>query len=145
MPTEASLQRDLQDAMRARDRARIDVLRGLITAVKNTKVDKQVAELPESEIVALVRKESNKRVEIVEFARKANRSETVAQAEAEKAMLDAYLPRQMDRDQLDAAIRGIAAELGSNQIGPLMTELRKRHAGEFDGKLASELIKGLAS
>ena len=39
---EASLQRDLQDAMRARDRLRIDVLRGVIAAVKNVKVEKQV-------------------------------------------------------------------------------------------------------
>jgi uncharacterized protein YqeY len=140
---EAALQRDLQDAMRARDRVRIDVLRGLITAVKNTKVDKQVPELPEAEIVALVRKEANKRVEIMEFARKANRAETVAQAETEKAILDAYLPAQMDAAQLEAAIRAIAAELGGTQIGPLMAELRKRHPDQFDGKLASELIKKL--
>lgn len=143
VPDESRLQRDLQDAMRARDRARMEVLRGLITAVKNSKVEKQVPELPEAEIVALVRKESNKRVEIIDFARQANRPETVTQAETEKAILDAYLPAQMDAAQLEAAIRGIAAELGANQIGPVMAELRKRHAGQFDGKLASELIKKL--
>ena len=141
MADEARLQRDLQDAMRARDRLRIDTLRGVIAAVKNTKVDKQVAELPEAEIVAVLRKELNKRVEIADFARKAGRDEAVAQAEAEKAILDAYLPAQMDAAALEAAIRAIAAELGGVQIGPIMAELRKRHAGQFDGKLASELIK----
>lgn len=141
MADEARLQRDLQDAMRARDRLRIDTLRGVIAAVKNAKVDKQVAELPEAEIVAVLRKELNKRVEIADFARKAGRDEAVAQAEAEKAILDAYLPAQMDAAALEAAIRAIAAELGGVQIGPIMAELRKRHAGQFDGKLASELIK----
>lgn len=145
MPDEARLQRDLQDAMRARDRLRIDVLRGVITAVKNTKVDKQVPELPEAEIVAVLRKELNKRAEIADFARKAGRDETVAQAEAERAILDAYLPAQMDAAALEAAIRAIAGDLGGVQIGPVMAELRKRHAGQFDGKLASELIKKLAS
>lgn len=145
MADEARLQRDLQDAMRARDRLRIDVLRGVIAAVKNTKVDKQVPELPEAEIVAVIRKELNKRAEIAEFARKAGRAETVAQADAEKAILDAYLPAQMDAAALEAAIRAIAGELGNTQIGPVMAELRKRHAGQFDGKLASELIKRLAS
>jgi uncharacterized protein YqeY len=140
---EAGLQRDLQDAMRSRDRLRIDVLRGVISAVKNIKVDQQVPELPEAEIVAVVRRELNKRLEIVDFARKAGREETVAQAEAEKAILEAYLPSQMDAAALEAAIRAIAAELGGNQIGPLMAELRKRHAGQYDGKLASELIKKL--
>lgn len=143
MPDEAHLQRDLQDAMRARDRLRIDVLRGVIAAVKNAKVDKQVPELPEAEIVAVVRKELNKRLEIADFARQAGRAETVAQAEAEKAILEAYLPAQMDAAALETAIRAIAAELGGTQIGPIMAELRKRHAGQFDGKLASELIRKL--
>lgn len=144
MVDEARLQRDLQDAMRARERLRIDVLRGVITAVKNAKVEKQVPALAEAEIVAIVRKELNKRNEIAEFARTAGRVETVAQAEAEKVILDAYLPAQMDAAALEAAIRAIAGELGGTQIGPIMAELRKRHAGQFDGKLASELVKKLA-
>lgn len=143
MVDEARLQRDLQDAMRARERLRIDVLRGVIAAVKNVKVEKQVAALPEAEIVAVLRKELSKRLEIADFARQAGRDETVAQAAAERAILAAYLPAQMDAAALEAAIRAIAAELGGTQIGPIMAELRKRHAGQFDGKLASELIKSL--
>jgi uncharacterized protein YqeY len=102
---EAQLQRELQDAMRGRDRLRIDVLRGLIAAIKNVKVERQVAQLPEAEIVGLVRKELNKRTEIIGFARQAGRAETEAQAEAERAMLEAYLPQQMDAAALDAAVR----------------------------------------
>ncbi len=71
MVDEARLQRDLQDAMRARERLRIDVLRGVITAVKNLKIEKQVGELPEAEIVGVLRKELNKRLEIADFARTA--------------------------------------------------------------------------
>jgi uncharacterized protein YqeY len=51
--------------------------------------------------------------------------------------------RSSDAAGLEAVINGLAAELGTTQIGPLMAELRKRHAGQFDGKLASELIKKL--
>jgi uncharacterized protein YqeY len=142
---EAQIQRDLQDAMRARDRLRIDVLRGLLAAIKNAKVEKQVAELPEADIVGLVRKELNKRTEIIGYAKQAGRAETVAQGEAEHAILEAYLPKQLGPAELEAAVRAIAADLGTTQIGPLMAELRKRHAGQFDGKLASELIKKLAS
>ena len=142
---EAGLQRDLQDAMRARDRRRIDVLRGLIAAIKNVKVDKQVAVLPEPDIVALVRKELNKRTEIIGFAQQAGRPEAVADAEAERALLEAYLPSQLGPEALESVITALAAELGTTQIGPLMAELRNRHAGQFDGKQASELIKKLAS
>lgn len=145
MPSESQLQRDLQDAMRARDRLRIDVLRGVIAALKNTKVDRQVQELPEADIAAVLRKEANKRVEIADFARRGGRPEAVDQADAEKAILESYLPTQLDSAALAAAIRAIAATLGTTQIGPIMAELRSRHAGQFDGKLASELIRKLES
>ena len=92
---------------------------------------------PEAEIVALVRKELNKRIEIIGYAQQAGRAETVAQSEAEKAVLEAYLPAQLDAGALEAIVAALAAELGTTQIGPLMAELRKRHAGQFDGKLAS--------
>lgn len=142
---EAQLQRDLQDAMRARDRQRIDVLRGLIAVIKNAKVERQVPLLAEADIVALVRKELNKRTEIIGYAQQAGRAETVAQSEAEKAVLEAYLPHQLDTGELEAIVKALAAELGTTQIGPLMAELRKRHAGQFDGKVASEIIKKLPS
>ncbi len=145
MPTEADLQRDLHAAMRARDMPKVYVLRGVITAVKNSKVEKQIPELPEAEIVALVRKEASKRVEAIGFAEKAGRSETVAQNQAEKAILDAYLPAQLGAADLEAAVRALSAELGTTQIGPLMAALRERHSGQFDGKLASELIRKLAA
>jgi len=67
----------------------------------------------------------------------------IEQNRAELAVLEAYMPAQMDAGALEAAIRQIAADLGTTQIGPLMAELRKRHAGQFDGKAASEIIKKL--
>ena len=109
------------------------------------KVDKQVKELPEAEVVGLMRKEVSKRVEAIEFAEKAGRAETAEQNRAEKAILDAYLPSQMDAAQLEQAIRSLSQELGTTQIGPLMAALRQRHAGNYDGKLASELIKKLGA
>ena len=145
MVTEAQLQADLQAAMKARAAEKVLILRGLIAAIKNVKVDKQVPTLPEADIAALVRKEINKRVEAAEFARQAGRTELVDSNEREKAVLEAYLPQQLDPAALEALIKQLAAELGTTQIGPIMATLRERHAGRFDGKLASELVRKLAS
>ena len=143
MATEAQLQSDLQAAMKARAMDKVYVLRDVITAIKNMKVDKQVPALAEADIAALVRKEINKRAEAAEFARQASRPELVQKNEGEKALLEAYLPKQLDRETLERVIKDIAAELGTTQIGPIMGKLRERHAGQFDGKLASELIRQL--
>ena len=144
MATEAQLQSDLTAAMKARAMERVYVLRGLIAAIKNVKVEKQVSELAESDIAALVRKEISKRTEAAEFARKANRTEMADQNDRERALLEAYLPQQLSAAALEAVIRALVEEIGSTQIGPLMAALRAGYAGQFDGKLASELIRKLS-
>jgi uncharacterized protein YqeY len=144
MATEEQLQSDLQQAMKARAMEKVYVLRGLIAAIKNLKVEKQVPALPEAEIAALVRKEIGKRNEAAEFARKGNRQDLVDKNESEKALLEVYLPPQLSSEALAEIIKTLSAELGTTQIGPLMAKLRERHAGQFDGKIASELIRKLA-
>jgi len=145
MLTEAQLQADLQSAMKARAMDRVSVLRDVIAAVKNLKVEKMIQAVPEADIVGLVRREINKRAEAAEFARKANRAELVQKNESEKALLEAYLPQQLGAAELEEIIKALAAELGTTQIGPLMAKLRERHAGRYDGKLASEIVKRLAT
>jgi len=144
MATEAQLQSDLQAAMKARASDKVYVLRGLIAAIKNLKVEKQVASLPEADIAVLVRKEINKRTEAAEFARKANRTDLVRSNETEKTLLEAYLPTQLSTEALERVVKELVNELGTTQIGPLMGKLRERYAGQFDGKTASELIRKLA-
>lgn len=143
MASEEQLQQDLHAAMKARAAEKVLILRGLIAAIKNVKVEKQLAALPEADITALVRKEISKRVEAADFARKAGRAELVDGNEREKAVLEAYLPPQLDAAALEALIKQLAAELGTTQIGPIMASLREHRAGQFDGKLASELIRKL--
>ncbi len=145
MPTEAQIQSDLHGAMKARAAEKVSVLRDVIAAIKNLKVEKMIATLPEADIVTLVRREINKRSEAAEFARQGNRPELVQKNESEKGILEAYLPQQLSAAELDAIIKALAAELGTTQIGPLMAQLRERHAGTYDGKLASELVKKLAA
>lgn len=144
MADEAQLQADLKSAMKARDMDTVYVLRGLIAVIKNLKVEKQISAVPEADIAGLVRKEINKRIEAADYARQANRADLVEKNEHEKRLLEKYLPQQLSAEALAAAIKAIAAELGTTQIGPIMGKLRERHAGQFDGKLASELIRKLS-
>jgi uncharacterized protein YqeY len=144
MATEAQLQEDLKGAMKARDMETVYVLRGLIAVIKNLKVEKRVAELPEADIAGLVRKEINKRTEAADFARQGNRLELLEKNDRERKLLEKYLPQQLSAEALQTVIKGIAAELGTTQIGPIMAKLRDRHPAQFDGKLASDLIRKLS-
>lgn len=145
MPSEEQLQAELQAAMKAGDKLKLLVLRDVITAIKNLKVEKMVSSLGEADIVQILRKEANKRAEAAEFARQANRQDLIEKNVREKEILESYLPQQLSVEELEAAIRQIAQEVGGYQIGPVMSKLRERFAGRFDGKLASELVKKLAA
>ncbi len=145
MPSEEQLQTDLRAAMKSGDKLRVSVLRDVLTAIKNLKVEKIVPTLSESDIVQILRKELNQRAEAAQFARQANRQDLVDKNEREKEILEAYLPQQLSSQELEFAIRNIAQEVGGYQIGPIMAKLRERFAGRFDGKLASEMVKKLGA
>ncbi len=144
MVDETTLQADLQKAMRARDMRRVYVLRGVLTALKNLRVEKSGADPEEAEVAAVLRKELNKRREAEEFAAKAGRTELIDENRAEAAVLESYLPASLGEAELTEAVKTIAAELGTTQMGAVMAELRKRFAGRYDGKRASEIVRGLA-
>jgi len=139
--TEERLAGDLTAAMKARDMPRVYVLRGVITAAKNLKVERRGAALAEADLVQLVRREMRKREEAEEFATKAGRTDVVEQNRAERKLLEVYVPALLDAGELERIVRTIAGGLPSPTIGAVMAALRDQYAGRFDGKLASDVAR----
>ncbi|MGH7840284.1 MAG: GatB/YqeY domain-containing protein [Candidatus Binataceae bacterium] len=133
------LQNDLKAAMKAGDKPRLMTIRGVLSEI--TRLEKDVRrEANDAEIVQIVKRERARRDEALEFARKGNRADLVAQNEAEAKILEDYLPAALAPAEIQAAI---AAQLaaGVNQIGPLMKALREQFGASLDGKIASDLVK----
>ncbi len=139
--TEEQLARDLTAAMKARDTRRLEVLRGVVAAAKLVKVERRVTALEEADLVQVLRRELRKREEAEEFALKAGRTDLVTQNRTERSILEAYVPAQLGPAELEEAIRAAIADGTPRQLGALMSALRERHAGRFDGKSASELAR----
>jgi uncharacterized protein YqeY len=135
----ARLQDDLKTAMKAHDTARVMTIRGVLTEI--TRLEKDVRrDANEAEIVQILKRERARRDEALGFARQANRSDLIEQAEAETRVLDAYIPAGVGADEVRAAIDSKIAA-GVTQIGPLMKALKDEFGARLDGKLASELVK----
>jgi hypothetical protein len=139
--SEQQLGEDLSRAMKARDMPRVYVLRGVLAAAKNLKVERRGAELSEADLVQVVRREIRKREEAEEFAAKADRQTLVEQNRAERAMLEAYVPAPLESGALESAIREIAARPDGRNLGAIMGALKERFAGRFDGRQASEIAR----
>jgi uncharacterized protein YqeY len=140
MLSESALRQDLQAAMKAQDRPRVYVLRGVLAAVGNAKIEKGGEAPNAAEIVAIVQREAKKREEAEAFARTANRTDLAEQNAAERSILAEYLPRPLEDAELGNLVRSWLAE-GVDGLGPLMARLKERHAGQYDGKRASEIVR----
>ena len=127
--------------MKSRAMETVYVLRGLLAVVANRRIELG-GELPAAEIATLVVRESKKREEAEDFARKAGREDLVAQNEAERVVLARYLPTMLAPEEVTALVTAWIAD-GVTTMGPLMARLKERHAGQYDGKVASEIVRKL--
>jgi len=139
--SEQQLGADLTRAMKAREMTVVYVLRGVTAAAKNLKVERRVAELSEGDLIDIVRREVRKRQEAEDFAQKAGRDDLVRQNAAERAVLEPYLPAMLTSAALEEAVRSaIAGEPGA-AMGRVMAILKSRHAGLYEGREASEIVR----
>jgi len=145
MNTKEKLTADLKDAMRARDTLRKRVLRLALASIKNAEIAKQ-AELSEAEVVKVLQKEVKERRDTIEGAQKAGRDDLVAEAEAEIAVLETYLPQQLSEAELEALVRGTIAEVGAasmREMGKVMSAIMPKVQGRADGKAVSQMVRKL--
>ena len=106
---------DLKDAMRARDTARLGVLRMLKSALKYAAIEKSGAEgeLEDAEATQVIRKQVKQRQDSIESFEKGGRPELAEKEKAELAILNAYLPAAMSDEELTRVVRETIAEIGA--------------------------------
>ena len=145
---------DLKDAMRAGDAVRRDVLRSLLTAINNTEIASVDVEtegasrqaLAEKDVLDVVEMQAKQRRQSIHEYRKGNRADLVAREEAELAIISAYLPQQMSRNEVVAAVREVIAETGASGPGDkanVMPAAIGRLKGRADGRLVNEVVTEL--
>lgn len=133
----ATLQHDLTEAIRAKDKTRSATLRMALTSISNAEVaGTQARELSDDEVLAVLTKEGKKRRESAEAYDGAGREELAAQERAELEVIETYLPAQLDDAELDRLAAEAVAEVGADsprQLGQVMKVLQPRVAGRAEG------------
>ena len=145
MRTKDKLQQDLTEAMRENDATRKNTLRMALSAIRLAEVDKR-AELDEQETIRVLQKEAKSYSETIEESRKAGRTDLVEQAQAEAAVLEAYLPESMSHEDLQKLARQAIEEVGAENpgdMGKVMKVLMPRLEGRATGQEASQTVRNL--
>ncbi len=134
---------DLKVALKSGAKDKVSTLRMLNAALKNKQIDKRRA-LTEEEVIETVRSLIKQRKDSIEQFAKGGRQDLVDKESAEVIFLEAYLPQQLSREEVEGMVRDVIAKTGAQgakDMGKVMKALIPVIGGRADGKLVSELVK----
>lgn len=140
------IEKEYIQAYKAKDAARLTVLRLLKTAVKNRLVDlrRPGGSLSDEEMLDVTIKEGKQRQDSIEQYRAANRADLADKEAAELKILQEYLPKALSPEELTAVIETTVAELqaaGPKDMGRVISAIMGSYKGRVDGKALSEAVK----
>lgn len=133
---------DLKEALKAGQKLRLTVLRGLKSDIKYKQIEVG-HDMSDDDIIGVLTTAAKKRKESIEQFRAGGREELATQEEAELAIIQSYLPEQLTEASLRRIIAETIAETGANSpkmMGLVMKALLPKIKGQADGKLVSQLV-----
>jgi uncharacterized protein YqeY len=141
------LESDIKDAMRAKERERLTVLRMIKSAIKDREIATR-ADVGDEEITRILMSYAKKRHEALEGALKAEREDLAEKERAELAIVQVYLPAALSEDELEGLVAAVIAEAGASSMkdmGGVMKLCTERAAGRADGSRISALVRAKLS
>ncbi|GAB4259477.1 MAG: GatB/YqeY domain-containing protein [Pararhodobacter sp.] len=148
MSLRARISADLKDAMKAKDQLRLSTLRLINAAIKDRDIalrgEGEDREMTDEEITAVLSRMVKQRQESIRAYEEGGRLELVEREQAEIAVIESYLPRQLEAAEVEAAIAGVIAELGASSIrdmGRVMNALKARYTGQMDFGAVGPMVK----
>jgi uncharacterized protein len=141
----------LVTAMKGGDKAATGTIRLIQSAIKNRDIELRTASAPTDDdalVTEVLQKMIKQRRESVDLYRKGNRAELADAEEAEIAVIERFLPKQMTDDEASAQIEAVIEELGASSMkdmGRVMAEVKARTAGKLEPARASAMVKAALS
>ena len=145
MTLKDNVQEALKKALKQQRKVEVSTLRLLLSEIKNAEIAQQKP-ADDSKVLDVITREVKRRRESIEAFKQGNRSDLVAQEEAELTILMSYLPEQMSREELIATARQVIGTVGAqgpSDKGKVMSQLMPQLKGKADGKEISDIVTEL--
>jgi uncharacterized protein YqeY len=138
----------LKDAMKAGDKRRIATVRMITAGLKDRDIEArgQGKTVSDDDILAMLQKMVKSRQESADIYEKAGREELARQEREEIAIIQEFLPKQLDEDAVKAAISAAIAETGASSVkdmGKVIGALKAKYTGQMDFAKASAAVKAM--
>ncbi|HET9850219.1 MAG TPA: GatB/YqeY domain-containing protein [Candidatus Saccharimonadales bacterium] len=140
------IERDIKTALLAGDKVKAETLKTIKSALQYEAVAKKLKlnELPPEQIEQVLRRESKKRHETAQLYAGAGEQARADKEQAEKELIDSYLPEQLDETEVAKIVDeevGRAGDVGLKDMGRLIGAVKARTGGQADGALIAKLVK----
>ena len=149
MPLQQNIDQDIKSSMLSKDSIRLRGLRAIKAALLVAKTEKGAQEaLTEEAEIKVLQKLAKQRKESSDIYQSQNRQDLYQIEQEELQVIEAYLPKQLDRSAVESLIKLIISQTGASDVkdmGKVMAVASKELAGKADGKTISELVKELLS
>ncbi|MFA6258668.1 MAG: GatB/YqeY domain-containing protein [Candidatus Paceibacterota bacterium] len=139
----------IKEAMLSKDQVKLKTMRGMVSAFTNELVAKGKKPdelLKDEEVLEVITKLSKQRKDSIEQYKRGNREDLVEEESAELAILQSYLPKLMERDEIEKIAKAKKDELqitDATKKGLLMQSLMKELKGKADGAIVKEVVDSL--
>ena len=144
MAMKETILNDMKNAMKAQDALKLSALRFLQSAIKNKEIELRPKAIADQDIIAVIKKLCNQHRDSIEQYSKASRQDLVDIEQAQLKVIEAYLPKQMLRPELESVIAQVIVETKAASIkdmGAVIKATMAKTAGAADGKMISEIVK----
>lgn len=149
MALETQIQKDIMEAMKAKDTVRLNAVRSIKSAILLAKTAEGGSkDLQDADIIKLIQKLAKQRKEAAEQYTSAGRQELADNELAEAEVLNSYLPKMLSDQEVEDRLKEIIAEVGASKpsdMGKVMGTATKRLAGLAEGKTISAIVRRLLS
>jgi hypothetical protein len=147
MSLKSTIESDMKEAMRAKDKDRLRALRAIKSMIM-LEVTKEGSadELSEEDEIKLLSKAAKQRRDSIEIYQKQERTDLAEVEIQELTVIEAYLPKQLSEEELKTKIEGFIKEVGASSardMGKVMGLANKELAGKADGKVIASIVKSL--
>jgi len=139
------IKNDMKEAMKAKEVEKRDALRLLLSAFKQIEVDER-KELTDEDVSKIIQKQVKQRQDSAAQFKEAGRDDLLEKEESEIKTFMAYMPKQLDDTEIEAAVKEIIKKVGATSMkdmGKVMGTASKELAGKADGKRINACVKKL--
>lgn len=148
MSLEIQINNDIKQAMLAKKKDELEALRAIKSAILLLKTSKDAVDgqVPESVEISTLQKLVKQRRETADIYIQQSRQDLADVELFQASIIERYLPKQMNREELETALKAIMSEVGATSprdMGKVMGVASKRFAGQADNKVVSEIVKNL--